>query len=64
MDERILSGCMFIALSAIFAGHGVWSLLVAYRTSDRRAWTDRAIQGGIGMIAGGFFADLSARIMI
>jgi hypothetical protein len=63
MDERVLSGCTFIALSAIFGCHGVWSLLVAYRTGDRRAWTDRAIQGGVGVIASGIFADLSARFM-
>jgi hypothetical protein len=62
MDERIFSGFMFIVLSAIFGGYGMWSLLVAYRTGDRTAWTDMAIQGGLGVIASGIFAGISTRM--
>ena len=63
MDERILSGFMFIVLSAIFGTYGMWSLLVAYRTGDRTAWTDMALQGGLGAIAIGIFADLATQLM-
>jgi len=62
IEERIQSGCRFIALSVIFGGHGVWSL-VAYRTGDRRAWTDRAIQGGIGVVASGIFVLEAMRFL-
>ena len=63
MDERILSGLVFIVLSAIFGTYGMWSLLVAYRTGDRTAWTDMASQGGLGTIASGIFADLATRLV-
>jgi hypothetical protein len=63
MDERILSGLMFIVLSAIFGTHGIWSLRVAYRTGDRTAWTNLALQGGLGAIASGIFADLATQLM-
>jgi hypothetical protein len=50
-------------LSAIFGSYGMWSLLVAYRTGDRAAWTDMALQGGLGAIASGIIADLATRLM-
>ena len=63
MDARILSGSMFVMLSAIFGGYGIVSLIGAYRTGDRTAWADKAVQGCLGVIAGGLFADLSTRFM-
>jgi uncharacterized membrane protein HdeD (DUF308 family) len=63
MDERILSGFMLIVLSVVFGAYGIWSLRVAYRTGDRKAWADMAIQGALGVLASGIFADLSARFM-
>ena len=63
MDERILTGFMLIVLSAIFGSYGMWSLLVAYRTGDRAAWTDMALQGGLGAIASGITADLATWLM-
>ena len=58
MDERILTGFMLIVLSAISGGYGMWSLLVAYRTGDRAAWTGMALQGGLGAIASGILPTL------
>jgi hypothetical protein len=63
MDARILSGSMFVMLSAIFGGYGIVSLIGAYRTGDRTAWADKAVQGCLGVIAGGLFADLSTRFI-
>jgi hypothetical protein len=63
MGERMLTGFMLIVLSAIFGINGLWSLLVAYRSGDRTAWTDMALQGGLGAIASGIFADLATRLM-
>jgi len=54
---------MFVVLSAVFGGYGVASLIGAYRTGDRTAWADKAVQGCMGVIAGGLFADLSTRFM-
>ena len=36
MDDRILSGALFVALSAAFGSHGIGALLTAYRTGDYR----------------------------
>ena len=63
MDERILTGAMCVLLSAIFGGHGLWSLVIAYRTGDHAAWTERALQGVLGAMASGIFADLSAHLI-
>jgi hypothetical protein len=63
MDARILSGSMFVMLSAVFAGYGVMSLIGAYRTGDRTAWADKAVQGVLGVMGSGLFADLSTRFM-
>ena len=49
MDDRILSGALFVVLSAVFGRHGIGALLTAYHTGDRTAWTEQAIQGGLGV---------------
>ena len=49
MDDRILSGALFVVLSAVFGRHGIGALPTAYSTGDRTAWTEQAIQGGLGV---------------
>jgi hypothetical protein len=60
MDDRILSGALFVVLSAVFGSHGIEALLTAYRTDDRTAWTEQAMQGGLGVTASVLLADIAA----
>ena len=62
MEDRILSGAVFVVLSAIFGGHGIAALLAAYRTDNQSVWTEKALQGGLGVTAGALFADVVARL--
>jgi hypothetical protein len=63
MEDRILSGAAFVVLGVVFGGYGFWSLLAAYRTGDRSAWTEKAIQGCAGVMLGAVFCDLVARLL-
>ena len=62
MEDRLLSGAVFVVLSMIFGGYGIGALLAAYRTGNRTAWTEKAVQGGLGVIASVLFADVVARL--
>ena len=62
MDDRILSGALFVVLSAAFGSHGIGALLTANRTGDRTAWTEQAIQGGLGVTASVLLADIATTL--
>jgi hypothetical protein len=62
MEDRILSGALFLILSIAFGGYGMRALLAAYRTGETAAWTAKAVQGGFGVIAGGLFAEVAANL--
>jgi hypothetical protein len=62
MDDRILSGALFVVLSVVFGSHGIGALLTAYCTSDRTAWTEQAIQGGLGVTASVLLADIATSL--
>jgi hypothetical protein len=64
MDDRILSGALFVVLSAVFGSHGIGALLTAYHTGDRTAWTEQAIQGGLGVTASVLIADIATSLFI
>jgi hypothetical protein len=63
MEDRILSGTIFVILSVAFGSFGTWALLAAYRTDDRTAWTEQAVQAGLGVIASFIFASLATRLI-
>ena len=62
MDDRILSGALFVLLSAVFGSHGLGALLTAYRTVDRTAWTEQAVQGCLGVTASVLLADIATSL--
>jgi len=62
MDDRILSGALFVVLSAVFGSHGMGALLTGYRTGDRTAWTEQAVRGGLGVTASVLFADIATSL--
>jgi hypothetical protein len=63
MEDRILSGSVFLVLSASFGGCGLWTLLEAYRTGDPTAWTDKAVRGGLCVMGSFVFAQLLTRLI-
>jgi uncharacterized membrane protein HdeD (DUF308 family) len=53
---------LLAVLSTIFGGHGVRQLFAAYRTVDRTAWTEKAIQGAVGVIASVLLTNFAMRL--
>jgi hypothetical protein len=63
MADRMVSGTLFVLLSAIFGGYAMGALFAAYRAGNRTVWIEKAVQGGFGMIVSFLFADLVAHLL-
>ena len=50
-------------LSAIFAGHGIWDLALAYQTTALKDWSERAVPGACGVVLAGLFAAMTLHIL-
>jgi hypothetical protein len=62
VSDRILSGAGLSVLTVLFGVYGIGMLVAAYRTANQTAWTERAVQGGLGMIASALFASVVASL--
>jgi hypothetical protein len=62
MDDPILSDALFVVLSAVFGSHGIGALLTANRMGDGTAWTEQAIQNGLGVTASVLLADIATSL--
>ena len=58
LSDRILSAAGLSVLSVLFGVYGIGMLVAAYRTANQTAWTEKAVQGGLGMIASTLFANV------
>jgi hypothetical protein len=63
MEDRIVSGATLAVLSAIFGVYGIGMLIAAYRATDHGVWTQRAVQGGFGLILSSLFADVVTALL-
>ncbi len=64
MGDRVLSSAVLICLVAVFGLHGLISLFRACRATDSTTWTEEALQGGLGVIASAFLADVVIRLLV
>lgn len=64
LSDRILSAAGLSVLTVLFGVYGIGMLVAAYRTADPTAWTrtERAVQGGLGMIASTLFTNVVASL--
>ena len=60
MSDRTLSSAGLIVLTVIFGVYGIGMLVGAYRTADQTAWMEKAVQGGLGVMASALFANVVA----
>jgi hypothetical protein len=62
LSDRILSAAGLSVLTVIFGVYGIGMLVAAYRTANLTGWTEKAVQGGLGMIASALFANVVASL--
>ena len=63
MQERLLTGVMLLTLSGVFGCSGIGALSRAFHAKNTSVWVEEAIQGGLGIVGGGFFVEVVLRLV-
>jgi hypothetical protein len=63
MDDWMLSGIMFVGLSALFGSYGILTLVGAYRASNLTVWGRMAIMGGVSVLLSAFLGNIAATLV-
>ena len=63
MQERLLTAAILLMLSMLFGCFGVDALSRAFIAPSKSAWIEEALQGGLGIVGGGFFVEVALRLV-
>lgn len=63
MNDWMVSSVILVGLSAVFAGHGVWTLIAAYRISDLTEWGRMAFVGSVSVLLGAIVEIIAATLV-